>query len=167
MRNQKWFQLVASKRDDIYRIILSIVCDPDVADDLTQNTVEYLLINPPPRKIQSWINGAIKLIMQSHYTKRGKYVPELFSEPDDIFEYPESSDYVSDVETKIDLKEALQQFTPPQRKVILMRLDGYTWEEIAKEVPLMTNMGWFNWYNNQALRLLRRFFKKKFIKRAA
>ena len=58
---------------------------------------------------------------------------------DRIKECGDDGKFVDDLNDKIDTDLMLNKLTPRQREVIQLRMDGYTYKEIAKELGISVN----------------------------
>ncbi len=138
--------LVAEHGDSIYRVALSVVRDPALAEDIAQDTlVKAWLALPTFRgeaSLKSWVLRIARNTAISTLRSRRAVVMDPFTMPEETIA-PERS-----VEKRVENREAMDDFVVAlndlddlSRSVVVLReLEGLAYDEIAQvlDVPLST-----------------------------
>ncbi len=139
-------QLVAEHGESIYRVALSVVRDPALAEDVAQDTlVKAWLALPTFRgesSLKSWVLRIARNTAISTIRTRRSVVMDPFTMPE------ESSVSDRSVERKVETNEAMEDFVGAlgelddlSRSVVILRdVEGLTYDEISEilDVPLST-----------------------------
>jgi RNA polymerase sigma factor (sigma-70 family) len=54
----------------------------------------------------------------------------------DTIDFSDEGEQAKNVESKVEVELLIKRFTPRQREILYMKLDGYTHEEIAKKLGI-------------------------------
>lgn len=124
--------------------------DVSLVDDLCQETYLRLLKNLPalkePMKLKNFVLKVSYHVMQDHF--REKYHrQEEFSHTDiagedkdaTFTESIHSHTPMANISDKMDMKKALAELPDKTRQILLLRADGYKFEEIAEKTGLSTS----------------------------
>jgi len=124
--------------------------DASLVDDLCQETYLRLLNNLPalkePMKLKNFVLKVSYHVMQDHFRER-YHRQEEFS-PTDVAgadrdptftENIYSHTPMANIPEKMDMKKALAGLPDKTRQILLLRADGYKFEEIAEEIGISTS----------------------------
>jgi RNA polymerase sigma-70 factor (ECF subfamily) len=141
--------------DSIFRICLTVLHDPEAADDATGAVLEKLVRRLPTGDVQNvdaWLRRVAKTTAIDHLRAMRHHAPldEAFEVEDPA---PTPEDLVLDDDLRRVLREHVSLLPPAQRQVIELRLDGLTAEEIAH--LLGRQRGWVDTTTFRAIRRLR------------
>ena len=139
-------QLVAEHGESIYRVALSVVRDPALAEDVAQDTlVKAWLALPTFRgesSLKSWVLRIARNTAISTIRTRRSVVMDPFMMPE------EASAADRSVERKVETNEAMEDFVGAlgelddlSRSVVILRdVEGLSYDEISEvlDVPLST-----------------------------
>ena len=139
-------RLVAEHGESIYRVALSVVRDPALAEDVAQDTlVKAWLALPTFRgesSLKSWVLRIARNTAISTIRTRRSVVMDPFTMPE------ESTAVDRSVENKVETNEAMADFVGAlgelddlSRSVVILRdVEGLTYDEISEilDVPLST-----------------------------
>ncbi len=122
--------------------------DPMVVDDLSQETYLRFLRNLPainePMKLQNFVVRVAFHVLQDHYRKkyRGKDDETFQEEIFDGARNPESGHYTTQYLSseqlfdKLELDSAMTKLPQRTQQILLMKANGYHYEEIAEEMGI-------------------------------
>ena len=134
-------QLVTELKDDVYRFLVYLCKDPDVASDLTQETFIRALTKitklKDPKSCKSWILSVAKnLFLDQQRTQRSNEMVPL-EDAVHLAAVEESTD----TELKLEmLREALSHLDPSDRIVIVcVDLEGQSYADAAVVVGVSEN----------------------------
>lgn len=139
-------QLVSEHGESIYRVALSVVRDPALAEDVAQDTlVKAWLALPTFRgesSLKSWVLRIARNTAISTIRTRRSVVMDPFMMPE------ETSHTERSVERKVETNEAMEDFVDAlgelddlSRSVVILRdVEGLSYDEISEvlDVPLST-----------------------------
>lgn len=128
---------------DVYRYLLSLCEDKNLAEDLTQDTfmkAYQSLEKSPPKALKAWL---FKIAFHTFidYTRRSKKV--IYEEPH-YFSTISTGDSTEEVYQKMmekhDLYSKLDELKPIQKTaIVLCDLQGYTYKEAASILSIKEN----------------------------
>ena len=122
--------------EDIYRFAIYLCGDKDMAEDITAETFSRALTSNRPI-VSATVKGYLLTIARNLYLeslRRGKKFSEMPNELHDSKQNLESA-----VNQKLELEDLLgylQNFTEVDRTALLMRVDGVSYNEIAKALDI-------------------------------
>jgi RNA polymerase sigma-70 factor (ECF subfamily) len=110
--------------------------NPDVVSELCQETFVRFLKNLPHLREQLSLRGfVVKIavhVTQDYLRKKYRH-PEEELEPDGVTDGVDPSEAIL---RRIDLQKALEQLPEQSRRILLMRADGYKYDEISAHTDL-------------------------------
>jgi RNA polymerase sigma-70 factor, ECF subfamily len=128
---------------DVYRYLLSLCKDKELAEDLTQDTFmkAYTALGAiPPNAMKSWL---LKIAYHTFidYTRRNKKVtveePEYFT---GMTEGRSAEDEYQEIAAKEELHQKLAKLKPLQKEaIVLCDIQGYSYKEAAGMLGIKEN----------------------------
>lgn len=131
-------ELVKEYRKGLYHFLLGIVRDPDLADDLTEDTFVKLLVKRPPHtektSFRTWLYTIGRNLAMDHFRRqerRGEIGTEEFSFLEWALPSPEEL-YRQQVDAAT-LSQCLDRLEPVMRQALYLRFyEDFSIGEIAK-----------------------------------
>lgn len=110
--------------------------NPDIVDELCQETFVRFLKNLPNIRdrmsLRSFIIKVAIHVTQDYFRKKYRH-PEEELEAEGV---TSGEDPAEAIQHRMDLRKALDQLPERSRRILLMRADGYKYEEISAETDL-------------------------------
>lgn len=149
-------QLVRRHKDHVYRYILSMVRDPELASDLFQDTFLRVIdvlqkrrgSYTPQSRFAGWVTRIARNIVLDHFRSRSKWYD--ISDGDETYwdkladEEPLADELLHSNEQRSWLSGCIAQLPDAQREVLILRQDSnLTFREIADitDVSINTALG--------------------------
>lgn len=137
----------------VFALVLSLVKNPNVAADLTQDTFLHVHSSAgrfrPNGNGSAWVLKIARNLALDYFRKHHREVN------DTNLEYLASGDnLISQAEDRITLNDIMKALSPEEREVIVLKSQGYSHREIAEITE--TPEGTTRWRYSQALKRLRR-----------
>jgi len=110
--------------------------NPDIAEELCQETFIRFLKNFSNIRDRMSLRGFIIKIaihVSQDYLRKKYRHPEESLEVDDVTSVEDPAEGIS---RRLDLQKALEQLPEQSRRILLMRADGYKYEEISAQTDL-------------------------------
>jgi RNA polymerase sigma factor (sigma-70 family) len=135
--------LFQEHHDGLFRYLARFTGDPDLSDDLVQETFLRLASKPPSEEdhVKAWLFRVATNLALDSLRGRGRRaalvraagdrVPRPQSEPDPL-------DSVERNDVRVRVRQALNSLTDKERTVLLMREEGFKHREIAEAVGTST-----------------------------
>lgn len=126
----------------LYRYLVRMTGDPDLAEDIMHDTFERLLQRPPAQdqNLKGWLFRVATNRLKDQRRKSarrlrllGQRGPTLLSDPP-----PPPDRGVIAVEARKTVRAVLDRLPPRDRAILLMREEGFTHREIAEAVGTTT-----------------------------
>ncbi len=156
-RNHDLRQQLAALRPRLYRSALAWCGDPQLADDLVQETLTKALKKvgslKDPGSINAWAFSILANCHRDHY-RRSRPEEEYQELPDE--DLPTADQLLQTRETVARVRESVARLGRGQREVLaLVDLEGFSYAEVAEilQIPIGTVMSRLN-RARQALRRL-------------
>ncbi len=117
----------------LYRFALRLSGDPDVADDVVQEAFTRLLEQDlPADEARPWIYVVVTNLYRDQVRNRERRGRLLITHPP-IPEAPEAADLAAErAERVAGVRRALEQVSERDRRMLLMREEGFKYAEIAE-----------------------------------
>ncbi len=135
-------QLFQEHYDVLYRYLVRLTGDPDLAADAAQEAFVRLVEKEPDRsQVRGWLFRVATNVVRDHSRVRRRRVELLREAPDrapigDAPPDPESE--LVSLERRQIVRGALEALSDKDRTVLLMREEGFTHQEIAEAVGTTT-----------------------------
>ncbi len=119
--------------------------DPSVVDDLSQETYLQLLKNfssiKEPMKLRNYVLKVAFHVTQTFFREKYRSTEEEFTEAPDrasLQQNPSLShdSHARQVIDKMDMEKALEKLPEKTRQILIMKAEGYNYEEIAANMEL-------------------------------
>lgn len=122
--------------------------DKNIVDDLAQETYIRLIHSLPkvkePMKFRGFVTKVAIHVSQDFLRQKYRVKEEKLESYSDVEDDSpstqekaiDSTELDEQVIKNIDLKNALEKLSPKSRQILLMKIDGYKYEEIAEEVGI-------------------------------
>jgi RNA polymerase sigma factor (sigma-70 family) len=139
--------------DNVHRICLAVLHDPEAAADATMDVFRKLLSNPPARhhdNLEGWLRVSARTTAIDHLRELRRHLP-LDDALDLSDPAPTPEEIVLDDDLRRSFRDRFAVLTPAQRQVIELRLEGLAGDEIARLLGRKRN-----WVDTTAFRALAR-----------
>ncbi|MDX1396475.1 MAG: sigma-70 family RNA polymerase sigma factor [Gemmatimonadota bacterium] len=130
-----------SHQESLFRYVNRLVGDPDLASDVVQESFVRLLDNPlPDNEVRRWLFTVATNLVRDNArmkTRRQRLLTERYERSDlasDPAEIPDEAALKS--ERIAAARAALEQLTDRDRKMLLMREEGFRYSEIAEVIDV-------------------------------
>jgi RNA polymerase sigma-70 factor (ECF subfamily) len=120
--------------DNVYRVCLAVLRDPEAAADATMDVFRKLLTNPPTRhhdNLEGWLRTAARTTAIDHLRDLHRHLP-LDDALDLSDPAPTPEEIVLDDDLRRSFRDRFGILTPAQRQVVELRLEGLSGDEIAR-----------------------------------
>jgi RNA polymerase sigma-70 factor (ECF subfamily) len=116
----------------LYRYLHRLTGDPDVAEDIAQEAFVRLLRQPlPEAEIRPWLFTVAMNLVRDRARKNERRQRLLSGAPTMVSMEPRPDDRVEQIEDIEAVRTALEKLSDRDRQLLLMRAEGYKYEEIA------------------------------------
>lgn len=135
--------LFLEHRDGLFRYLARFTGDPDLSEDLVQETFLRLATKPPPEgdRVKAWLfRVATNLALDAlkGRVRRGGLVRESRNRIVGPTPAPDPSILAERNELRASVRRALENLSKKERMVLLMREEGFRHREIAEAVGTST-----------------------------
>ncbi|MDD3242709.1 MAG: RNA polymerase sigma factor [Eubacteriales bacterium] len=134
---EKWYRAYCR---DIYCYLLGLTQDPMLAEDLLAETFLQALLSmgrfARRSSEKTWLMGIGRNLWLRQLRKRGREIPQ------DVlaqFPAPTPGDALAKAEQSAALKRCLAALPARQQRVVLLRQEGLTYTQIAKQLEISEN----------------------------
>lgn len=135
-------QLFQEHYDALYRYLVRLTGDPDLAADAAQEAFVRLVERPPQdRHLRAWLFAVATNVVRDTARARARWLKLLTSSPDraPVGDQPELPDAAAESgERRKMVRAALERLSWKERTVLLMREEGFAHHEIAAAVGTTT-----------------------------
>jgi RNA polymerase sigma-70 factor (ECF subfamily) len=135
-------QLFQEHYDGLYRYLVRLTGDPDLAADAAQEAFVRLVERPPQdRHLRAWLYAVATNVVRDTARARARWLTLLMGSPDraPVGDTPRSADVVLESsERQRHVRAALDRLSWKERTVLLMREEGFAHHEIAAAVGTTT-----------------------------
>ena len=135
--------LFAEHRDALFRYLARYTGDPDLAEDLVQETFLKLVVRPPgtTENMRGWLfTVATNLAKDARKTsqRRGELIRWAAEAPRNASSRADPSAEVERLELRHRVRAALDELSHKERTALLLRADGFAHREIATALRTTT-----------------------------
>lgn len=147
--DEKSLEIICQELKDLmWRYFIKKFNDPNLVDDLSQETYLRLLKNIPkikePMRLKNFVLKVAFHVTQDYFRQKYRKNEELFMEEDETYEGKNlernqfvnqnmNSDYIL---SKLDLETAMEKLPVKTQLILQMRAEGYKYEEIAEVLKI-------------------------------
>lgn len=135
-------QLFLEHYDGLYRYLVRLTGDPDVAADAAQEAFVRLVERPPQdRHVRAWLYAVATNVVRDTARSRARWLTLLRGSPDraPVGDMGPAPDAATESEERRRLvRAALDRLSWKERTVLLMREEGFAHHEIADAVGTTT-----------------------------
>jgi len=119
----------------LYRYLHRLTGDPDVADDIAQESfVRLLRQNLSEDEVRPWLFTVGMNLVRDHARKTERRHRLLEGSPRAVGSLPPPDEGIERAEEIDSVRRALDRLPPRDRQLLLMREEGFKYDEIAKVV---------------------------------
>jgi RNA polymerase sigma-70 factor, ECF subfamily len=119
----------------LYRYLLRLTGDPDVADDIAQESFVRLLRQKLGEdEVRPWLFTVGMNLVRDRARKTDRRQRLLAGAPRAVGSFPAPDEGIERSEAIESVRRALDQLPPRDRQLLLMREEGFKYDEIAKVV---------------------------------
>ena len=135
-------QLFQQHYDGLYRYLVRLTGDSDLAADAAQEAFVRLVERPPQdRHVRAWLFAVATNVVRDNARARARWVTLLMGSPDrapmgDVAPGPDAA--AESAERRKLVRAALDRLSWKERTVLLMREEGFAHHEIADAVGTTT-----------------------------
>lgn len=135
-------QLFLEHYDGLYRYLVRLTGDEDLAADAAQETFVRLVERPPQdRNLRAWLYAVATNVVRDSARARARWLTLLKGSPDrapmgDVPPLPDAA--AESAERQRTVRAALDRLNWKERTVLLMREEGFAHHEIADAVGTTT-----------------------------
>jgi RNA polymerase sigma-70 factor (ECF subfamily) len=135
-------QLFQEHYDGLYRYLVRLTGDPDLAADAAQEAFVRLVERPPQdRHLRAWLYAVATNVVRDTARARARWLTLLMGSPDrsPVGDTPRGADVaLESAERQRHVRAALDRLSWKERTVLLMREEGFAHHEIAAAVGTTT-----------------------------